>query len=267
MKYEFKSFAKINHFLNILDKRKDGYHNIQSIFQLINLFDVITFEQRSDNIINLNCNIENLKQNNSILDAINIFKKEYKIKKLGLDIYLKKNIPIGGGLGGGSSNAAVTLKALTEIWKIKENNYLLSNLALKLGSDVPFFLNGKNAWVEGRGEIITNVDLKPYWFILIFSQHSVSTTQIYENLMSSRKYQRYDYDDFLDNKIGNDFKDIVLQKYPSIRKSYELISKFANINLTGTGGTLFIKFDTLEEAEKTMLKIPNNQNPKIIESY
>jgi len=266
MKYEFKSFAKINHFLKILDRRKDGYHNIQSAFQLINLFDIITFKKRSDNNINLTCNIKNLQKNNSILDTINIFRKEYGVKRFGLDIYIKKNIPVGGGLGGGSSNAAVTLKALTEIWNIKTNNRLLSNLALKLGSDVPFFLNGKSAWVEGRGEIITDMHLKTHWFILIFSQHSVSTTKIYENFRPSRKYQKYNYDDFMDDKIGNDFEKIVLQKYPSIRKSYDIVSKFTNVNLTGAGGTLFIKLDSLEEAKKVVLKIPNNQNYKIVES-
>ena len=143
---------------------------------------------------------------------------------------------------------------------------MLFNLALKLGSDVPFFLNGKNAWVEGRGEIITNMHLKPHWFILIFSQHNVSTTKIYENFRPPKKYQRYNYDDFVDDKIGNDFEKIVLQKYPSIRKSYDIVSKFTNVNLTGAGGTLFIKLDSLEEAKKVVLKIPNNQNYKIVES-
>jgi len=265
MKYEFKSFAKINHFLNILDRRKDGYHNLQSAFQIIKLFDIITFKKRTDNKINLICNIKDI-QNNIILDTINIFRKEYKVKIFGLDIHVKKNIPVGGGLGGGSSNAAVTLKALAEIWNIQTNNRLLSNLALKLGSDVPFFLNGKNAWVEGRGEIITNIHIKPHWFILIFSQHSVPTAKIYQTLKPSRKYKRYSYDDFMDNKIGNDFEKIVLQEYPSIRKSYEIVSKFANVNLTGTGGTLFVKLDSLEEAKKIMLKIPNNQNAQIVES-
>ena len=139
MKLQYKSYAKLNLFIRILEKRLDGYHNLQSIFEKINLFDVLTFESRRDNKILLKSNIKALEEENIIIDVINLMREKSKVKTTGLNINLRKNIPIGAGLGGGSSNAATALIAVNRLWKINKNNEYLKRLSLSIGSDIPFF--------------------------------------------------------------------------------------------------------------------------------
>ena len=149
MQYLYSSPAKVNLFLNILGKREDGYHDIQSIFQLIDLKDEIIFKKRNGGRINLSCNHKTLEEDNIIIKAIDLYSQLSGIDNIGLDILLKKNIPIGRGLGGGSSNAATTLLALNEIYDHKVKLTSLYKASLSIGSDVPFFLHAKNSWVEG----------------------------------------------------------------------------------------------------------------------
>ena len=122
MIFQYKSYAKINRFLNVLDKREDNYHNIQSLFQLINFYDVITFKKRNDNKITIKSNIKNLEKENIIYDVVSLIKDESSCKEFGLDIAIQKNIPLGSGLGGGSSNAATTFLAINDIFKIRMTN-------------------------------------------------------------------------------------------------------------------------------------------------
>ena len=259
MKYLYKSPAKVNLFLNVLRKRADGYHDIQSIFQLINLNDELIFKTRKDGIINFVCNVKALEKDNLIVKAIHSYKKISGVKDIGLDISLKKNIPIGGGLGGGSSNAATTLLALNEIYGHKIKLPSLCKIGLSLGSDIPFFLNAKNAWVEGKGDVITKIFLKPTWFIMIFGKHNVSTSDIYSLLKIPDEPSYYSYDDYIDNNFQNTFEEIVFNKYPAIKKSYDILSNLGNARMSGTGGTVFASFDSLERAKIALSAIPKNQ--------
>jgi 4-diphosphocytidyl-2-C-methyl-D-erythritol kinase len=198
--------------------------------------------------------------------AIKLFRKKFGVKKYGLNIKLKKNIPIGAGLGGGSSNAATTLIALAKIWNIKTTSNSLFDLGLELGSDVPFFLNGMNAWVEGRGEIITNIYLRPKWYLLIFSSQFISTKEIYELASTANDEKKYDFDDFINDRIQNDFEKIVLNKYSSIAKTKKWLSKYGKSRMTGTGGTFFIDFSNVENAERVLSATPKNYNAIIVKS-
>ena len=137
----YKSPAKLNLFLNIINKRNDGYHNIQSAIHLINLFDFLTFQKREDNKVVLKSNIKGLEKQNLVLESFKLIKKKYHIKRFGMNIELIKNIPLGSGLGGASSNAATTLMALKKIWNLKIDKKELMSLASSLGSDVPLFIN------------------------------------------------------------------------------------------------------------------------------
>ena len=265
--FHYKSPAKLNLFLKVLNKRIDGFHNIQSIFQLIDFYDYLSFEKRKDNKIEITCNIKNLESNNLIKMAIELFRKKFGVKKYGLNIKLKKNIPIGAGLGGGSSNAATTLIALAQIWNIKITSNSLFGLGLELGSDVPFFLNGMNAWVEGRGEIITNIYLKPKWYLLVFSSHHISTKEIYELIHTENDENKYNFDDFINDKTKNDFEKIILNKYPSIARTKKWLSKYGKSRMTGTGGTFFIDFSNIGNAEKVLSAIPKNHNAIIVKSH
>jgi 4-diphosphocytidyl-2-C-methyl-D-erythritol kinase len=199
--------------------------------------------------------------------AIELFRKKFSVKNHGLNVKLKKNIPIGAGLGGGSSNAATTLIALAKIWNIKITSNSLFDLGLELGSDVPFFLNGMNAWAEGRGEIITNIYLRPKWYLLIFSPYFISTKEIYELVNTENDEKKYDFDDFINDRVQNDFEKIVLKKYPSITKTKKLFSKYGKPRMTGTGGTFFIDFESAEKAEKVLLAIVANKPPSLPKNY
>ena len=266
MQYHYKSHAKVNLFLKVLGKRSDGYHDIQSLFQLICLYDEISFKIRKDNKINLKCNIKNLEKNNLIFKVIDKFKIQYRVCKIGLDIILKKNIPLGAGLGGGSSNAAITFLALNDIYHKKISKKSLCKSALSLGADIPFFINNKNAWVEGKGEIITNIYLKPLWIIIIFASHEISTAEIYANYKISGLVKKYTYDDYMDGTAVNVFEKIVSYRYPNIKKSLKILSKFGHAKMTGTGGSVFVEFKSYEEASDSLSQIPKSQNAIIIKS-
>ena len=254
--YHYKSPAKLNLFLNILEKRSDGYHNIQSVFQLINLNDLLDFEERNDDKIVFSSNVDSLCKKNSIIDSINLLKNKYNFKNKGINIYLKKNIPIGSGLGGGSSNAAITLLAVSKIWKLDLTIHELMKFGLKIGNDVPFFINGTNAWVEGRGEKIEKIKLPQKWFLLIFSKELVSTSDIYASVDPESFRPKATYNDFLSDKLENVFESIVMKRYPTIAKARNWLSQFGKVKMSGTGGTIFISFNDHESAQKVYKMIP-----------
>lgn len=266
MKLQFKSYAKLNLFIRILEKRLDGYHNLQSIFEKINLFDQITFETRRDNKILLKSNIKALEKENIIIDVINLMREKSKVKTSGLNINLRKSIPIGSGLGGGSSNAATALIAVNRLWKINKSNEYLKRLSLSIGSDIPFFLSNGSAWVEGKGDIITTIYTKPKWYILVHANVCVSTKKMYESVRINKTNNKCDYDDYTKNLVGNDFLDIVLSSFPKLSMMYNKLSKFGDLNLTGTGGTFFFICDSEFEAKNLHETIPRKYNPMIVKS-
>ena len=266
MMQNYKSPAKINLFLNIIEKRLDGYHNIQSIFLLIELYVEISFKLRKDNQIRLDCNDSDIARDNLVIKAIDGFLDYTSAKKIGMDIFLKKNIPIGAGLGGGSSNAATTLMALNKIYNSKLRYSQLRAIGNKIGKDITFFLSKKNAWVEGTGDIITPIYLKPTWFILIHSEQKVLTSEIFNEYKVKDQVKNFSYDDYLNNNTKNDFEKIVFKKYPSIFESFQNLSKYGQARLTGTGGTVFLPSPSLVEAEKILLDLPKKEKSIIVKS-
>ena len=254
----YKSPAKLNLFLNIINKRNDGYHNIQSIFHLIDLFDYLTFTKREDNKIVFNSNIKGLGDRNLVIESLNILREICRLRNFGMNINLIKNIPLGSGLGGGSSNAATTLIALTEIWNLPISKKDLMSLGLKLGSDVPFFINGRNAWVEGRGEKIKNIELEPRWYLLIYSKTPVLTKNLYELVNITEKKEKVTYNDFLQDKTDNIFERIVMKRYPTIARAKNWLSQFGKAKMSGTGGTIFAGFNNFESAEKVFKLMPKS---------
>ena len=267
MMHRFKSYAKVNRFINIIEKRKDGFHNIQSLFQFINLYDTLTFKKRRDNQCYIKSNIRGLEKNNIIEKSISVIENRVLGHKIGIDIQLQKRIPLGSGLGGGSSNAATTLHALNVIFDLKLSKDKLIKLASTVGSDVPFFINNKNAWVEGKGDILTNIYISPCVFIMAFSKHRVSTSEMYDVISIEGNRVSSSYEDFLNGHISNTFKSLVLRKYPSIKKMNSILEKFGPVYLSGSGGTLFIAENDITKAKEVFEKIPKKYNVKLITSY
>ena len=259
-----KSPAKINIGLNVIRKRDDGFHDIETIFYPINLFDELTFE-KSDTFqfTSNNTDLEHDK-NNLIIKAKDLL-ESYTGKKLKTKISLDKHIPVGAGLGGGSSNCATTLLSLNELFNLKIEIDDLKKLALQLGSDVPFFLNPKPSLASSRGEILKVIELKINFPILIVNPGiHISTKWAFDNLkivtqqfsIDKLFFESYFSFETLKEKVTNDFENIVFNHYPEIAnlksKMFELGAIFSL--MTGTGSTVFGIFKNINDAVKAKSK-------------
>ena len=258
--YKIKSSSKINLGLKVLNLRNDNYHNINSIFIEIDLYDIITFIP--SNSFSLTCSNNNITINeeNTIVKAYEILNKKFNFQNH-YKILLEKNIPISGGMGGGSSNAAFTLKALNKLNNLKLTNQQLCKISLNIGSDVPFFIEGRVKLVSGRGEIISNHSaplINTLYILLIFPDFSVNTSWAYKKIKNKLQYKKYSTKfPALDSKVNwklfeNDFEDIVGSAYPEIFE----IKKFLYDNgalysgLSGSGSTMFGVYNDKNVLEK-----------------
>lgn len=258
-----KAPAKINLFLEILGKRDDGYHEIETVMQEIDLVDNLQFEEIREGV-KLKCNNKNVPsdENNLVCKAANLIVNECGIKK-GVLISLEKNIPVGAGLGGGSSDAATTLKALNSLWKIGLSDIDLIEFAARLGSDIPFFIKGKTALCSGRGENITPIEVKSEMnYLIIFPHINISTTTIYRNLKIDLTKKRKDVSFFLHalkySKIAdigkllfNRLEEVIFATYPDllrVKSSLELFN-FCGLSVSGSGSAFFGLCNDRHQAE------------------
>ena len=248
-----KAPAKINLFLEILGKRDDGYHEIETVMQEIDLVDNLQFEEIQEGV-RLNCNDKNIPsdENNLVCKAANLILNECGIKK-GVLISLEKNIPVGAGLGGGSSDAAATLKALNLLWKIGLNDAELMEFAAKLGSDIPFFIKGKTALCSGRGEKITPIEVKSEMnYLVIFPHINISTATIYRNLKIDLTKKIIDVSFFLDalkhpkvagisKLLFNRLEEVVFTTYPDLLDVKKALDHFdfCGLSVSGSGSAFF----------------------------
>ena len=253
-----ESVAKINLGLNVVRKRNDGFHDLETIFFPILLKDIISFEASEKITFSSNSNLLNSESDNLIIKAIRILEEECKTTLL-FKINLEKNIPIGGGLGGGSSNAATTLKALNKQMELGINLQKLSELCLALGSDVPYFLNPVPSYAESRGEKLFPINLEiPYPILLINTGIKIETGWAFSKINPSSPSVHLkdlignglpDFD-VLRSNMKNDFEEIVFNEYPELKKIkdelYKLGAQFAL--MSGTGSTIFGIFSNLQKA-------------------
>ena len=256
--------AKINLFLEVLGKRKDGYHEIESVMQTINLCDTLHL-QHSRRGISLVTNCLELPSdgNNLVYRAAILMQKEYGVKR-GVRINLHKRIPIGGGLGGGSSNAAATLIGLNQLWELGLSKSELVSLSLQLGSDVPFFIYGGTALVKGRGEIVFPLSInKNFYYFLVVPPLVIFTKNIYKNLkihltkpifniniiVSKLLMQRIKYEE-IKKLLYNRLESVALNLYPVLRDTYYALQKITTdgMLLSGSGSTIFKLCDCKKEA-------------------
>jgi len=244
--------AKINLHLQVLRKRRDGFHDIASAMQLIDLSDEMNFEFSSEGI-------ELIEEpypikNNLILKAAKILQKITNTNQ-GIKIKLKKKIPIQKGLGGGSSNVATTLVVLNKIWKTNLNKKQLLKIGAEIGSDVPFFIHGQSAWVKGRGEIIEYIDLQSKNFMLVFPEASISTKTAFENITLGKE-DAISVEDFKQGKSKNSFSSWARRTYPEIDDLFNKLEKIGNPKLTGTGSAIFLNIKNHEPASENLKKFP-----------
>ena len=253
--------AKINLFLKILSKRADGYHCLQSAFQLIDLYDEIYFKKRKDNKITTQYNVESIKKENDLcLKAAELILKDFNV---GVDIIVRKKIPIGGGLGGGSSDAATTLLALNELFNLNHEKKKLMTFGLALGADVPFFINGINAWVEGIGEKLSPISIDKNEYLLFVPNIHISTKSIFKDFKLTKKSIPLkiatSIDDVAQDQMHNDLHGTILEIYPKLRDLFNWLKEYGEPKITGTGSTLFMKSNNVKD-----IKYIDKNKPKDI---
>ncbi len=247
--------AKLNLFLHITGKRADGYHNLQTVFQLLDFGDSISFSLREDGLIKVSCQIPIPLEENLIYRVANDLKNQFEIEK-GIDIVCHKKIPLGAGLGGGSSNAATTLHALNYLWELNLSTEELAAIGLKFGADVPVFVWGNSAWAEGVGEKLQALELSDGYYLIIVPTVNVSTAKLFSHPKLKRDFVPLTAENWNTQKTENAFLDLVLTEYPEIKAAYDWMNQFAEAKLTGTGAALFAYFENREEAEKILEKKP-----------
>ncbi len=258
MKSVWSAPAKINHFIHVLGKRNDGYHNIQTIFQFISLADKLEIATRKDGQIVGSYDLQGLNFKDDLIYKAALLLKEKSGTEMGVNIVLDKRIPMGGGLGGGSSNAATMLVALNVLWKLNYSTSELMGLAAHLGSDVPIFIFGQSAWAEGRGEILEPITLSEKVVLLLFPNVKVSTKKVFAAQSLPRNTPPLVKGELKTANLQNDFLDVTNKLYPEVERALIWLSEHCEkAQMSGTGSTLFAMFDSVEEAEKIKEIVPS----------
>lgn len=265
--------GKLNLFLYITGRRPDGYHNLQTLFQFLDFGDQLTIIRR-DSGIELMSNLDGVEpEDNLIVKAARLLQQEVG-RELGAKILLNKKLPMGGGLGGGSSNAATTLLGLNALWELNLTIDRLAMIGLKLGADVPVFVRGHSAFAEGVGEILTPMDPQEDWFLVIVPDVRVNTTAMFEHSDLTRDSlpisvcaslgQR------LEHQRRNDFEPLVRSLYPEVDKTFSLLDNLADLSIgrammSGSGASVFARFASREQAlaAQTELALSKGARPEI----
>ncbi|PHS73684.1 MAG: 4-(cytidine 5'-diphospho)-2-C-methyl-D-erythritol kinase [Cycloclasticus sp.] len=250
--------AKLNLMLNIVGQRADGYHELQTVFQLLAINDWLNFTPSDKNEIELNEGSSEIPVESNLITRAAKLLKESSGTQLGVKIDLKKILPMGAGLGGGSSDAATTLLVLNKLWSLDYSNDELAALGLQLGADVPVFVQGKSAWAEGVGERITPIELPECWFVVVNSGIHLSTREVFAHNSLTRDNAAITIRDFLSGQVSNDCLPVVRKMSRELDDIYQQFSQFKKVFLTGTGSSLFAKCDTRPEAVLLTSQLPNN---------
>lgn len=258
--------AKLNLFLHVLGRRPDGYHDLQSVFALIDLTDWIDIERRDDGVIERQGDVVGAPEADLALRAARLLQQQTHCS-YGARIRVTKRIPAGAGLGGGSSDAATTLVALNRIWQLRLDRTRLAELALQLGADVPFFVHGSNAFAEGRGERLTPIALGPAHYVVIWPQVAVSTKEIFEDPGLTRNTKATKMADFAAAggdiaALGvscfgrNDLEAVARRRYPEIDRALAHLAAHGAARMTGSGSAVFTVTRSADAATAAVASLP-----------
>ena len=251
--------AKLNLFLHVTGQRDDGYHTLQTLFQLLDLHDTLDVRlTQTDNITLEGPNLGIANSENLVMRAALKLREAAPAtsKPHGAHITLHKRIPAGGGLGGGSSDAATTLLALNHLWQCGLSNRELQDLGRELGADVPVFVAGNSAWAEGIGEALTPVTLPESWYLIVAPDCPVSTAEIFSRPELTRTTPPITMATFFAGASRNDCQPVVQNLYPEVDKALKWLGNFGEAKLTGTGACVFARFESQASAEGAMAQLP-----------
>ena len=248
--------AKLNLFLHITGRRADGYHELQTLFRLLDWGDHMYFSANNSGEITLGGSELNIPpaQNLIVRAALALPRMD---GRQGAHVELHKRIPEGGGLGGGSSNAATTLLALNQLWELGLSTTQLQQLGAQLGADVPVFTAGHTAWAEGIGEILRPVNLADSWYLVIAPQCHVSTAEIFSNEQLTRNTSPIKIAAFFEGHSRNDCQDLVRSLHPEVDNALKWLDNFGEARLTGTGACVFASFPNEQQARLALGQLPD----------
>lgn len=254
--FTFPSPAKLNLFLHIVGQREDGYHNLQSVFQFLDFGDSITISPNTSGNINLLTHFEGVPpESNLIVKAAKLL-QQHTHTAFGADISIEKHLPMGGGLGGGSSNAATILVALNKLWQTALSTKALAKLGLVLGADVPIFVEGFAAFAEGVGEKLTPVEPEECWYLVSKPELSISTASVFTAPDLTRNTPEIKVDDWCFDNTHNDCEDWVIKHHPEVANLLAWLVEYAPSQMTGTGACIFTRCQNQEEARNIQAKLP-----------
>lgn len=250
--------AKLNLFLHITGRRGDGYHLLQTVFQFIERSDTLHFAVRPDGVIRRTSSLPGVAPEDDLVVKAARALQQAGGTGLGADIRVEKCLPMGGGLGGGSSDAATTLVALNHLWELGLSEQALADIGLRLGADVPVFVHGRAAWAEGVGERLDPVELPEPWFVVLVPPVSIATGALFADPDLTRDCSPLTIRAFLAGDGGNVFEPIVRRRYPPVAEALDWLGQFAPARLTGTGACIFAPFDEREAAERVVSRLPDD---------
>jgi len=238
--------AKLNLFLHIVGRRTDGYHELQTLFQLLDFGDRLHFDVRDDGRIYRPDPLPGVDPERDLTVRAARLLQDVSRTRLGADIRLEKRLPMGGGVGGGSSDAATTLVALNALWKTGLDSDALGHLALQLGADVPLFVHGRSAWAEGVGERLEPVSLPPAWYLVLVPACHVATAEIFAAPELTRDTPPIKMPDFFAGRTRNDCEAFVAARHPAVAEALQALGSSGR--MSGTGACVFAAFSSEEEA-------------------
>lgn len=259
---KYSSVAKINRFLHITGQRDNGYHELETIFQFLDFGDYLQFSVNTSGTINLLTPIAGVENSSNLIVKAAKALQEYSASDKGVDIKLEKNLPMGGGLGGGSSNAATTLLALNKHWQLNLTVDELADIGLKLGADVPVFVRGFTAFAHGVGEHLIPVSIDTPWFLITIPDCEISTAAIFGAKDLPRNtpainINNADLSEINIDQCHNDCENLVIKLYPEVANLMSWLLEYAPSRLTGTGACIFSSFQDEGSALNLQSKLPN----------
>ncbi|HNR21624.1 MAG TPA: 4-(cytidine 5'-diphospho)-2-C-methyl-D-erythritol kinase [Steroidobacteraceae bacterium] len=250
--------AKLNLFLHITGRRADGYHTLQTAFQLIDLADSIEIEATSD------CEIRRLEGPDGVPAEADLAVRAARALQVattvrrGARLRIEKRIPVGAGLGGGSSDAATTLVALNELWGTGLDLRQLASIGADLGADVPLFIHGRSAFAEGIGDLLMPLELPEKWFLVVYPGVAVATAAVFQSPELTRNSPLITIRDLFGAETHNDCEPVVRARFPAVGEALDWLGQFAEARLTGTGSCVFASFDSASAAGQVAAKVPQS---------
>lgn len=256
--------AKINLFLRITGRQASGFHDLQTLFQILDWGDELRFVIDDSGQISRHCNIEGIPEHEDICVRAAKKLQHHAGISQGAHIDLIKQIPMGSGLGGGSSDAATTLLALNRLWSCGLNRQQLAGIGLELGADVPVFVNGHSAFAQGRGEQLDAVSLGKQFYLLVFPDLGISTAEVFQHPQLKRNSRFLHWAELKNTRPRNDCLDVVLLLYPELISLVNELQKYGEPRMSGTGSTFFLQFDSKNAANRAASNLKCRYNVRVV---